>query len=81
MGAEDPGPKSKREKEDVCRNGVSTVNFSKCTKNGSSILASASLVTLLLRWESCSLYVNAVRSRVMKDGRSTVRIFFVFLVN
>ena len=38
-------PKSRREKEDVCRNGVSRVNFSKYTQNGPSILASASLVT------------------------------------
>ena len=37
-------PKSRREKEDVCRNGVSRVNFSKYTQNGPSILASASLV-------------------------------------
>ena len=44
----EPGwePKSRREKENVCRNGVSKVNFSKFTQNGPSILASVSLVWL-----------------------------------
>ena len=44
----EPGwePKSGREKNNVCRNGVSRVNFSKYTQNRPSILASASLVSM-----------------------------------
>ena len=38
------GAKDKEREENVCRNGVSRVNFSKYTQNGPSILASASLV-------------------------------------
>ena len=40
-------PKSRREKKNVCRNGVSRVNFSKYTQNGPSILGSASLVNIV----------------------------------
>ena len=66
-------PKSRKEKNNVCRNGMSRVNFSKYTQTGPSILASASLVyfysvpstsnTVIFSFRSChklqgSLWVN-----------------------
>ena len=59
----------------VLRENVSTSRFSAKVKSFPEKLrfSFSQVITLVLRWESCSL-------QVMKAGRSTVRVFVVFLV-